>query len=130
MYKNNQRKTVCVHRIYATEFVPNPNDYPIVLHKDNDKLHISIDNLEWNTYSENNRQAIQDKLNKVPDTRKEYIISDGNGNNVMPMSWLGQKSVVKTIGNTTIGKCSRLIHKHDQIKEEGQLKGFYVEVIQ
>lgn len=54
-----------VHRLVALHFVPNPNNYPIVLHKDNVKLNTHYTNLVWGTYSQNNAQAIQDGLNKV-----------------------------------------------------------------
>ena len=65
-----------VHRIVGVTFIPNPYNYPIILHKDNNKLNNHVSNLSWGTYSENNRQAIRDGLNKVPrpDNRKMYEI--------------------------------------------------------
>lgn len=65
-----------IHRLVAIHFVPNPNNYPIVLHKDNNKLNTHYSNLKWGTYSENNSQAIRDGLNSVPipDNRVEYEI--------------------------------------------------------
>lgn len=38
-----------VHRVIATSFLPNPNNYPEVNHKDNDTTNNRLDNLEWCT---------------------------------------------------------------------------------
>lgn len=42
-----------VHRLFAELFVPNPNGYKYVNHKDSNKLNNSIANLEWCTNSMN-----------------------------------------------------------------------------
>lgn len=42
-----------VHRIYAELFIPNPNGYLYVNHKDSNKQNNALDNLEWCTNSEN-----------------------------------------------------------------------------
>ena len=45
----NKLKRVCVHRLVAMAFVenPNPNEYTIVNHKDENRLNNHADNLEW-----------------------------------------------------------------------------------
>ena len=43
-----------VHRIVAETFISNPNGYPQVNHKDENKLNNCVDNLEWCTASYNN----------------------------------------------------------------------------
>lgn len=42
-----------LHVILAHCFIPNPNNYKYVNHKDSNKLNNSLDNLEWCTNSEN-----------------------------------------------------------------------------
>ena len=49
-----ERKTFKLHRLLATLFIPNPNDFPCVNHKDENKLNNSLDNLEWCDITYNN----------------------------------------------------------------------------
>lgn len=38
-----------VHRLVAICFIPNPDEHPLVLHGDNDKLNNVVENLRWGT---------------------------------------------------------------------------------
>ena len=49
-----KQKTLNLHRLVATAFVPNPNNYPIINHKDENPTNNCSDNLEWCTYKYNN----------------------------------------------------------------------------
>jgi hypothetical protein len=46
-----------LHRAVALAWIPNPNNYPVVNHKDGDKLNCCSANLEWTTHSENSKHA-------------------------------------------------------------------------
>ena len=46
---DGQQRGFLVHRLLATAFISNPNDYPVVNHKDENPLNNTIDNLEWCT---------------------------------------------------------------------------------
>jgi hypothetical protein len=52
--KDKKQKTFTVHKLVAAAFIPNPNNYPCVNHKNENKDDNSVDNLEWCTYYYNN----------------------------------------------------------------------------
>lgn len=52
--KNKTKKIHLLHRLVSIAFIPNPNNYPIVNHKDEDPSNCNINNLEWCDYSYNN----------------------------------------------------------------------------
>jgi len=60
--KNCKYKYAYIHRIVAEYFIPNPNNYPIVMHLDNNKKNNVATNLKWWTLSQNTQQAIKDWL--------------------------------------------------------------------
>ena len=64
-----------VHILVAKTFIPNPNNYPTVNHKDGDKHNNHVDNLEWATYSENNQHAYDNGLKE--DNQIVFRIKDG-----------------------------------------------------
>lgn len=57
-------KTQYVHRVIAQAFIRNYDNLPCVNHKDGNKLNNNIDNLEWCTYSYNNKEAYRLGLKK------------------------------------------------------------------
>lgn len=54
LYKNNKRTKYPIYRLVAENFIPNPENKPVVDHKDGNRQNNSINNLRWATYSENN----------------------------------------------------------------------------
>jgi hypothetical protein len=46
-----ERKTICIHRLVAQKYIPNPEGYRYVLHRDEDKTNNRIENLYWSKYS-------------------------------------------------------------------------------
>lgn len=63
--KQSKVKNIKIHRLVANAFVSNPNNYNIVNHIDGNKLNNRFDNLEWCTFSHNNKEAYKQGL-KTP----------------------------------------------------------------
>lgn len=62
--KNNIKQDFYAHRLVAEYFIPNPDNLPVVNHKDGNKLNNDVSNLEWVNYSQNTEHAHQNNLIK------------------------------------------------------------------
>lgn len=63
---NYINKIMTIHRLVAIAFIPNPDNKPTVNHIDGNKINNHITNLEWATFSENNKHALDNGLRKSP----------------------------------------------------------------
>jgi hypothetical protein len=55
--KDGQRKLHRIHRLVAEAFLLNPDNLPVVNHRDGNKENNHYSNLEWCTSSQNNKHA-------------------------------------------------------------------------
>lgn len=58
------QKQFRVHKLVALAYLPNPNNYPYVCHKDDNKANPQVDNLEWGDASKNTKDAFDRGLAK------------------------------------------------------------------
>ena len=75
-----KKHNVCVHRVIAETFIPNPNNLPYVNHIDGNKHNNHVENLEWVTHSENSRHTLENGLyltGKVVKGREEFSFLRG-----------------------------------------------------
>ena len=83
--KNGKMKTFFVHRLVCKAFIPNPNNYSEINHKDENKLNNRADNLEWcdRKYNINYgtaKQRIHNKMVNNPKRSKRVGQYDLEGN--------------------------------------------------
>lgn len=68
---DGKRKNLRVHRLVAEAFIPNPNNLPMINHKDENKTNNNVENLEWCSCAYNNTYG--ERLKKVKITREKNI---------------------------------------------------------
>jgi hypothetical protein len=66
------KKVIKVHRLVALTFIPNPNNYPLVMHLDDNPSNNHVDNLRWGTPKHNS----EDRNNK---DRQAKLKGEKNG---------------------------------------------------
>lgn len=71
--KSNKQRTFRVHILVARAFIPNPENKPEVNHIDGNKKNNKVNNLEWNTRSENELHAYKNGLAKPSDKQKQAV---------------------------------------------------------
>lgn len=54
-----------VHRLVASAFIPNPNNYPVINHIDENPSNNCVSNLEWCSISYNNKYSVHKRSQKV-----------------------------------------------------------------
>lgn len=75
--KDGKTKYVNIHRLVAKAFITNTENKPCINHIDGNKENNSVDNLEWSTYSENNKHAYDNGLRRKTKIKIEQYSLDG-----------------------------------------------------
>lgn len=100
--KNGSKKSFTVHRLVAIAFLPNPNGYPEVNHKDEDKTNNAAKNLEWCTASQNVKHTMVLHPEKYREKGKSHsrtmrIVQFSKGGNVL-RTWQNLVSIRHATG--------------------------------
>ena len=88
---------ILVHRLVASVFLMNTNNYRTVNHKDGNKLNNNVSNLEWLTCQENLKHARDNGLLKTKITKE---IAEKIYNDIGSIRFLAKKY---NIGKTQVG---------------------------
>lgn len=75
LHKNKKAYIMTAHKAVALAFIPNPDNLPLVNHKDENKLNCYVENLEWCTAKYNN-----DYSHVAKNTYKQVFCYDLEGN--------------------------------------------------
>ena len=103
LYKDKRRKKFYVHRLVAEAFIDNPNNYPIVNHKDENGLNNIVDNLEWCNYAYNTNYGtcIQRRAGACS---KKILQYDGDGKFIRSYSGAIEAARILKIDASSITK--------------------------
>lgn len=92
LYNKGKRKHARINRLVALAFIPNPNNYPMVNHKDENKLNNRVSNLEWCTAKYNNNYGTaRERMAKA--ISKPVIMCDLKGNELKEFKSLTNASI-------------------------------------
>ena len=105
--KNNNVKKIYIHRLVAEAFIPNPNNYPQVNHKDENSLNNDVSNLEWCNSKYN---ANYGKRNKKMKVKKRFLQGklvaryDSN-DNIIDKMYMSEAINLKGVHYANLKKC-------------------------
>ena len=77
LYKEGKARNTKVHRLVAQAFIPNPNNYPQVNHKDENKTNNDVKNLEWCTNEYNHNYGTRNERVGKSLSKKVICITTG-----------------------------------------------------
>lgn len=102
--KNTREK---VHRAVAKAFIPNPNNYPIINHKDENKKNNRVENLEWCTYKYNLNYGSHNT--KMIVSKSNNPVAQYDKNNNLVKVWLSSRAVERELGipHSNIDNCCK-----------------------
>lgn len=77
MVEDGKVKQFLAHRLIAEALIPNSENYPVVNHKDANRMNNNIENLEWCSQADNIRHSVNMHKQKYFTKLKQRRISSG-----------------------------------------------------
>ncbi|VTX47321.1 HNH endonuclease [uncultured Leptotrichia sp.] len=121
LWKNNKAYLRAVHRLVALAFIDNPLNKPTVNHIDGNPLNNNLENLEWNTYSENQKHAykmglVKTKRNYYPSNIKPVIGFNPITKEIIETISAGEMARKLNVNISAVTNCARK-NKNQPLKE-------------
>lgn len=102
--KNNISKSFFIHRLVAEAFIPNPNNYPYVNHKDENPSNNHSDNLEWCTNEYNMSYGTLGHRISLAKSKQVFQF-DLSGNLLNVFYGVNEASRITNISSSSITNC-------------------------
>lgn len=107
--KNGEQKSVRVHDLVASAFLPNPSNYPCIDHIDTDGTNNNVSNLRWCTHYMNMMNPITRSRNKLVQNnhlgyRSKKVVFVSSDNTVQTFKSIRQASEYCKVDCSTITK--------------------------
>lgn len=105
LFCNGSKRQCLIHRLVGEAFIPNPNDYPQINHKDENPKNNVVENLEWCTQAYNNRYSLKLHPERMRQ-RHPKIVRTFSGKKIVQLSlngdvlrtWEDIRSIVRETG--------------------------------
>lgn len=119
LYSNRKRYFRRIHRLVGVAYIPNPNNYPQINHKDGNVKNNNVENLEWCTALDNIRHSYRE-LKRVQKPTTNKIIRVIEKSTSKEMTFNSIKDFARFLkmshehlgrvlsGKNDIGKCKKL----------------------
>jgi len=102
----HKKKNFYVHRLVAEAFIPNPQNYFCINHKDYNRGNNYFENLEWCTIEYNNKYSAINHVNH-PNSKPVAKISPSNNEIIETYKSLEEASRNNDVSSTYIGDCCK-----------------------
>lgn len=112
LYKDGKDKGCAIHRLVAKAFLPNPENYNEINHKDENKENNCVQNLEWCSrkynvnYGTRNKRSAEKHINH-PRRSKPVIAINKVSGLILEYTSVSEASRVTGVDQSSITKCCK-----------------------